>query len=212
MILFFSMFIAVLLNQKFKGRTFVRAVFFLPVVITSGALVYVLKSDIGIGIANQAPNVMGMPMVLNTDFEDIFMKVLNNNYELTQSLIGMMDRVFVIMWRSGVQILIFLAGLQSIPVSVHESAFVDGATAWESFWKITFPMLSPIIVVNLAYTIIDSFTDYNNEILRYIMNTTFGKLQFDLGATYAWIYFVFILIIISISLGITSRYAFYYDK
>jgi len=208
LITFFSLFVAVMLNRKFHGRALLRALFFLPVIITSGALVFVMQSDVSAQFAG-ASGQQGMPMLQTVDFKEMLMTLTNNN-PAVEVLTDTIDRVYQIIWKSGVQILLFIAGLQSISPALYESASVEGSTGWESFWKITLPMISPIIVINLVYTIIDSFTDYNNPLLRYIEETAFGSmLNFGYSAALAWIFFLIISIFLLLSVGILSRKIFY---
>jgi ABC-type sugar transport system permease subunit len=208
LVTFFSLFVAVMLNRKFRGRAFLRAVFFLPVIITSGALVFVMQSDISAQFAGAAGQ-QGMPMLQTVDFKEMLLTLTNNN-PAVEVLTDTIDRVYQIIWKSGVQILLFIAGLQAISPALYESAAVEGSTGWESFWKITLPMISPIIVINLVYTIIDSFTDYNNELLRYIQSTAFGSmLDFGYSAALAWIFFAIISIFLFLFVGLLSRRIFY---
>jgi ABC-type sugar transport system permease subunit len=208
LVTFFSLFIAVMLNRKFPGRALLRAVFFLPVIITSGALVYVMQTDVSMQFAGEAAQG-GMPMLQTVDFKNMLMTLTNNN-PLVGVLTDAIDRVYAIIWKSGVQILLFIAGLQAIPHALYESAEVEGSSGWESFWKITLPMISPIIVINLVYTIIDSFTDYNNELLRHITDAAFGTaLNQGYSAALAWIFFGIISLILLVSAGLLSRKVFY---
>lgn len=214
LILMFSLFIAILLNQKFRGRTFVRAVFFLPVVVMSGALLYVLESNSMEQFAMGAQAGMAMsnsPFVRGIDFR-MFLTQITGNIPIIRPLISAIDRIYEIIWKSGVQILIFLAGLQSIPSSLYEVASVEGATKWESFWKVTLPLLSPIILVNVVFTIIDSFTDYSNDVLRYILEVAFRRLDHGYSAAIAWLYFLIIGIILTIVIVMISRRTFYISE
>jgi len=208
LVTFFSLFVAVMLNRQFRGRALLRAIFFLPVIITSGALVYVMQSDVSSQFAG-ASGQQGMPMLQTIDFKDMLLTLTNNNPAVSV-LTDAIDRVYQIIWKSGVQILLFIAGLQAIPPSLYEAAKVEGATGWEAFWKITLPMISPIIIINLVYTIIDSFSDYNNRLLRYIQEAAFGTmLDFGYSAALAWIYFAVISLMLILSVGILSRKVFY---
>ena len=112
--------------------------------------------------------------------------------------------------RSGVQILIFLAALQSISPAIYESCQIDGATSWETFWKITFPMISPMILVNGVYTIIDSFTTASNPAMSYISQVY--KLQDVLSSAMAWIYFIIVILIVAVIAAILSAFVFYQRK
>ena len=106
--------------------------------------------------------------------------------------------------------LIFLAGLQSISPQIYEACRIDGATGWETFWKITFPMISPMILVNAVYTIIDAFTRTTNATMSFINNYYTSSSE---GATaMSWIYFIVVILIISIVAGIASTFIFYQRK
>ncbi|MDR1692073.1 MAG: sugar ABC transporter permease [Oscillospiraceae bacterium] len=208
LVTFFSLFVAVMLNRRFRGRALLRTIFFLPVIITSGALIYVMQSDVSAQFAGQSAQA-GMPMLQTVDFKQTLLTLTGNNPAVVV-LTDAIDRVYQIIWKSGVQILLFIAGLQAISPALYESAEVEGSTGWESFWKITLPMISPIIVINLVYTIIDSFTDYNNTLLRYIQDVAFGTtLDYGYSAALAWIFFAVISVILALSVGILSRRVFY---
>jgi len=97
-----------------------------------------------------------------------------------------------------VQILIFLAGLQTIPASLYEAAKCDGATPWESFWKITFPMLMPMIFVNTLYSIVNSFTKTDNQMMNHIITNVFRNNEYAYGSAMGWIYFVIVFFIIGL--------------
>ncbi|MCL2004340.1 MAG: sugar ABC transporter permease [Oscillospiraceae bacterium] len=208
LVTFFSLFVAVMLNRRFPGRALLRALFFLPIIITSGALVYIMQADVSAQFAG-ASGQQGMPMLQTVDFKETLLTLTNNNPAIG-ILTDAIDRVYQIIWKSGVQILLFIAGLQAISPALYESAELEGSTGWESFWKITLPMISPIIVINLVYTIIDSFTDYNNQLLRYIHDVAFGSmLDHGYSAALAWIFFAVISVILALSVGLLSRKVFY---
>jgi ABC-type sugar transport system permease subunit len=130
---------------------------------------------------------------------------------LVSYITQLVNDVYDIINRSGVQILIFLAGLQSISPAVYESCSIDGATTWETFWKITFPMISPMILVNTIYTVIDSFTSTSSTVMSYILNVyDNGGAQSRVQSTaMGWIYFLIVLAIIAVVSGVLSAYIFY---
>lgn len=214
LIIMFSLFIAILLNQKFRGRTLVRAIFFLPVVVMSGALLYVLESNsleqftmgaqAGMALSNS-------PFLRGVDFR-LFLIRITGNIPFLMPIINAIDRIYEIIWKSGVQILIFLAGLQSIPSSLYEVAHVEGATSWEIFWKVTLPMISPIVLVNVIYTVIDSFTDYSNDVLRYILEVAFRQLNHGYSAAIAWLYFLIIGVVLLVIIWVISKRVFYMNE
>jgi len=204
LIMLFSLFAAVLLNKRFKGRGFVRSVFFLPVIITSGALIYVLKTE-----TTTVQNAYGASVMLkNTALQRFIISALRNE-RIARTMVSMFDNVFVIIWKSGVQTLLFLAGLQAIPTSLYECATVEGASGWEMFWKITVPMVSPVLIINVVYTMVDSFTDYSNSLLRYAVTCTYGNIQYTYGTTIAWIYFLITFMVLMALMGIITRRIFY---
>ena len=145
------------------------------------------------------------------DIERLFdnMKV---GTELVEYVVKMVNNIYDIINRSGVQMLIYLAGLQSISPAIYESCDIDGATAWETFWKITFPMISPMILVNAIYTVIDSFTSQSNQVMTYI-STVYDQAGGNvLSSAMAWIYFLIVLVIIGLVAAILSAYVFYQKR
>jgi len=212
LIIFFSLFTAVLLSQKFRGRAFARAIIFLPVVLASGVIAKLdsgnfLASLMGAASEDMEGNYSATGL---TSFElvPVFLR-MGLDVDLVLYLSSAVDRIYQIITQSGVQILIFLAGLQSISPSLYEAAKMEGATGYEAFWKITFPMISPLIITNTVYTIIDSF--YNNSVTSMIQDTAFVQLNFGVSAAMAWVYFAVISIILLVSVGLISRRVFYYD-
>lgn len=172
----FSMFIASMLNQEFKGRTVARVLFFLPVIIASGAVIQILKEGgMSTTMSNSTDSVY---LFQSTALKDILTDA-GLGSKLVETITGVIDKIFDITWKSGVQILLYLSGLQTIPKSYYEVSSMEGATGWEEFWKITFPMLMPITLVCVVYTIIDSFTYYDNPVMRqissYIIDLSFGQ-------------------------------------
>lgn len=186
LIIIFAMFSALLLNRPFRGRMVFRSIFFLPVIIASGV---VLQKLLDQGAAT-------LPIFVQYDLARVLSQYVPG--EILLPLLKMMDSLTLVMWESGVQILIFLAGLQSISISLYEAAKCDGATPWESFWKITFPIMMPMILVNILFSIVDSFTKVNNSIMQYINYVAFQNNDYGYGAALGWIYFAIIFAIILI--------------
>lgn len=190
-VVIFSLFIAIVLNQKFRGRGIVRAVFALPIIISSGVVIYLLKQNVlqqnmdaetttAIFQATDALKFLteaGIPQSIVTFFESI------------------VNGVFDMVWNSGMQIILFLSALQTIPSSSYEAAKVEGASAWESFWFVTFPMIGPFLLVNVIYTIIDSFTDTTNSVMMKISNW-FTDIRYPEASALSMSYFLLILIIV----------------
>ena len=132
---------------------------------------------------------------------------------MVEYIAEILNNIYDIVNRSGVQMLIFLAALQSISPAIYEACRIDGATSWETFWKITFPMISPMILVNGVYTIVDSFTTESNQIMSYISDAysaTGGGSE--VSTAMSWIYFIIVILIVAVIAGILSASVFYSRK
>lgn len=207
-VMIFSLFIALLLNQKFRGRTFARAVFFLPVLVATGPVLAVIKGDIS---TNGISSGEQFSALFQTDLVDEllqFLGIYNLNQQLTMTIQTITSDIFNLLWSAGIQILIFLAALQQIPVSAKEAASMEGATGWEFFWKITFPMISPMILANLIYTVIDTFIDSENPVMSIVLAQSRG-FRYGLSAAMAWIYFLIVAVALAIIVAIVSKFVFY---
>ena len=132
--------------------------------------------------------------------------------DIVTYVVDMVNGVYDIVNRSGVQMLIFLAGLQSISPAIYEACRIDGATAWETFWKITFPMISPMILVNAVYTIIDSFTTDSNSVMKYIQTVYTSSGGMVRSSAMAWMYFLLVMLILALLGGIFSAFVFYQKR
>lgn len=199
LIVVFSLIFAIFLNRKIRLRPFFRLVFFLPFLLGTG---FVMQELLGQGVESRSMNVARGVLFP----QDI---VLYLGPRVYSTINGFLGRITIILWRSGVQILLYLAGLQGISPSLYESARVDGATEWECFWKITLPMISPVILLNIVYTLIDSFTDITNPLLTYIADRGFsGAAEFEYAAAMSWIYCLFIMILLGLVFAIMRPFVY----
>lgn len=208
LVLVFSLFVALLLNGKFKGRTVARAVFFLPVLIATGPVLAVINGDMlsqGISDASQ------FSALFKTDFVQEFLQFMGLN-NISQSLADTFQEVtgtiLNLIWDSGIQILIFISALQQIPTSAKEAASMEGATGWEFFWKITFPTISPMIFVNLIYTVIDAFIKSDNPVMQQVMSYI-KTWDYGYSSAMAWAYFAIVAVVLGIISAIVSKFIFY---
>lgn len=189
--LVFSLIIAMLINRNVPGRGFFRTTFFLPVLLGSG---YVMEQLLQI----DATGAVGVGITLPAMFQGM----LGSTFApLIQTVL---DRITVVLWKSGVQIILFLAGLQGISSSLYEAAKCDGATQWEVFWKITLPMISPIILLNFVYTMVTYFTAADNALVKYIIKQVFTNKQFARGAAMGWVYFAFAFVMCGVVFAIAA--------
>lgn len=208
--LVFSFFVALLLNQEFKGRGFVRAIFFLPVILSSGVIV---------GLEYNNTLLQGMEDVVkesgsNSSITATLQTILDTGgmgSKFFGYVFDILDSVYDIAIAAGIQVIIFLSGLQTISTSMYEAAKIEGCTAWESFWKITFPMVSSLILVNIVYSIIDFLIRTDNEVMEKINKTMSMQMDYGFSSAMAWSYFLCVMGIIAVVSLILSKKVYYYE-
>ena len=217
-IVIFGLFMAIMLNQKMLGRAVFRAILFIPVILTTGLIDQIDQGNAamnymstgGVDGAAEAEGMISVQDITN------LLGNLTVGSELVTFVVGLVNNIFEIVNRSGVQMLIFLSGLQSISPAIYESCKMDGATGWETFWKITFPMISPMILVNTVYTVIDSFTSESNTVMQYITKVYNYETQSlrprELSSAMSWLYFLIVLVMIGLVALILSAFVFYQRK
>lgn len=203
-ILIFSLLIATMLNTKFKGNVLARAIFFLPVILASEAVTIALSQAVDLQALMQGDNIgiFGNFQLNSLLIESGFPKTI------VDFLVSIVNTIFGIISLAGVQILIFLAGLQSIPTHLYEAAKVEGATPYESFWKITIPMVSPHVITVGVFTIVDSFL--KSPVTSLIIQTKDNQ-QYGVSSAMAWIYFAAVMLLLGVFVYLANKGAFYYD-
>lgn len=211
-ILLYSFFIAIILNQKFPGRGFARAVFFLPVLIASGSAAVqndaLMNSAVSavLGTAEDSTDTLNLTAVLM----DMLGSSLDSSFfSVIETLV---NKIYTIAMSSGVQILIFLAALQSISPSLYEASSIEGATGWENFWKITLPMLSPMILVNSVYTIVDIMGSASNSVVNKLYSLAMNEFEYGLSSAMGTIYFGLTIIILGIVVFVMSKMVYYENR
>ena len=215
-ILIFSLFMAIMLNQKMVGRGVFRSIFFIPVVLSTGIMESIAAMDVltdymesGEGIDDGSGQTQDA--LVSADDLSLLFANMKVGSELVKIITSLVNDIFDIVNRSGVQMLIFLAALQSISPAIYESCKIDGATAWETFWKITLPMISPMILVNGVYTVIDSFTTESNPVMVFIQKAYTESSQ-EISTAMAWTYFAIVGLIVALIAALISGYVFYQRK
>ena len=213
LIVFFSLFMALLLNKKFPGRTLVRAIFFIPVIMNSDAIVSAIEmarsammggvSSTSAAIAESSSSGVNMEYYLS------LFKELALPDSLLDYVVGAIGRISDIISASGVQIVIFIAALQSIPSSLYEVAKIEGATGYETFWKVTFPMVLPHIITNIVYTVVDSFT--NSQIVDMAYETAYKEQMWGLSSAMSLTTTVLVCVILGVVCGLIQKRTFYYN-
>lgn len=204
-ILSFSFFVSTLLNQEFKGRAIARTIMFMPIVLSTGII---LSTDVSLA---ESMETVGEEVSVFATYFDLEKLLLSFNLpsSITGIIVYAVDGTYSILSRSGVQIMVFLSALQGISPSVFEAAKMEGASKWEEFWKITFPMIMPMILVNAIYTVIDSFVQPSYGMLDYVKYYMFGANDMGYASAVAWIYFILILIILVCLFKVTSKHIEY---
>jgi len=194
LIIVFSLIASLLLNTPIKGKGLFRGIFFFPMIIGTGVAMSWLRN------AGMTQDVMsGLPItLLNYLGEDASIIITNVMNSLTN-----------IVWKSSVQIILFISALQSIGDRLYEAAKVDGATAWQSLCKITLPMVTPTLLVNIVFTIIDSFTDTSNAMIDYIYDMAFVSSQYGYSAALGMFYFFFVLLVVGVVYWVMNRRTVY---
>ena len=209
-IMVFSFFVALILNQKFKGRALVRAVFFLPVILSSGVIIG-LETDNAL-MANLANTIEETTsnVSISVAVEEI-LRTAGVGTRAFEEVFKIIDQIYDVAIASGIQIIIFLSGLQTISPSMYEAADIEGCTKWESLWKITFPMISSMFLVNWIYTIIDFCMRSDNEVIDKISEVMVGQMDYGFASAMSWVYFLIVMAFVGISSLIISKGVYYYD-
>lgn len=212
LIIFFSLFMALMLNQKFRGRTLVRAIFFLPVILNAEAIVDAIETAaamVSSGVSSTSQELASESAGVGIGY---YMELFGNlmiSRDLLEYIVGAVNRINSIVSASGVQIVIFIAALQSIPSSMYEVAKIEGATGYETFWKVTFPMVMPHIITNIVYTVVDSFV--TSDVVTLAYNTAFTEFNYGLSSVFSLVSTVVTCAILVLVCGYISKKTFYYN-
>lgn len=210
-IMVFSFFVALVLNQKFKGRALVRSVFFLPVILASGVMLKLDSDNALMAAVAQTVEVNAGGTAGITDALQNILRTTGVGVRAFETLFEIIDNIYDVAISSGIQIIIFLSGLQTISTSMYEAADIEGCTKWESLWKITFPMVSSLFLVNWIYTVVDFCMRSDNEVIEKITTYMNVNLNYGLASAMAWTYFVLVMAIIGVSSIIISKGVYYYE-
>ncbi|MBR5922322.1 MAG: sugar ABC transporter permease [Clostridia bacterium] len=197
-----SLILGIVLNQKFKGRVIMRAVFFLPVIIAAGVVLNILTTQI-----NGQPPVIQLGATSTTMSDGggyLDASALLAGLRLPEAVTEMMAKyitmIFNLLWRSGIQIILFISGLQTIPDSLYEVSKIEGASKWEEFWMITFPMLRDVTLLVTVFTVVEEMVSTANPVMSNAQSMISGQQRYDMPTAMIWFYFLCVLIICGIVL------------
>lgn len=199
----FALLLALLINQKLKGIRFFRALYFLPVVAASD----VISTTAGSILFKRV-------IVFNVDLSSIGI-ILSEQSKFIVSITAML--LTLGLWRTGIQMLIFLMGLSEVPHEYYEAADMDGATGWQKFWWVTIPSISPLILLNVLLTIVESFTGLATImqiitrgyvqlfIWDYVNYQAYSKGNWGAGLAVVWVFILVLLGLIGLIYRMVNR-------
>lgn len=203
-IVVFSLIIAIILNQEFRGRLIFRSIFFLPVIISTGVIIDFIMGDAEAVAMMDSTDTVSAFMSGFIDFKEV-LSGMGLPEDITELLLTYIDQIFNLLWNCGIQILLFISGLQSVPQQLYEVSEVEGATSWETFWYVTFPMLGNTLLLVIVFTSIDVLTSTSNN----VMSSAFNLMQkqvYDVSSAMLWAYFVAVAAIIGIVFAALHHY------
>ena len=207
-IMFMSMFVAMLLNQKFYGRLFFRTVLFLPVIFGADVILAIFaESDAYTMLSGTSNSLVSVGKEANVFLEEL-MRSFGFSSGMMNALSSNIRGIFDLTWEMGIQTVLFIVGFQAIPPHLYEVCEMEGATKWETFWKVTFPLLSPTILLCLIYTVIDTFNSDNN-VVRIISENMAHLLHYACAQT--WLYTLIVFAFVMTIYGLVSRKTIYLD-
>jgi len=211
MIIFFSLFVAILLNRKFRGRGLVRAIFFLPIILSADAVGTAIQKAtelVSAGVSSTSGEMAQAGAVSVSYYIQLF-----GELAIPESILGYIvdavNRIASIIRGSGVQIILFIAALQSIPGALYEVAKIEGATGYETFWKVTFPMVMPHIITNTIYTLVDRFT--GSEVVNLAARTYKELYNYGLSSAFSIVSTLITIALLGLIVYLLNKRAFYYN-
>ncbi|MDR2952303.1 MAG: sugar ABC transporter permease [Treponema sp.] len=210
-VIIFSLFAALILNQEFKGRGAVRAIFFLPVILSSGIMIGLETNNT---LLSSMAEIIKKGNLMKSSVTGVLEEILvaeGAASDFMAYIFRIINQIYDIAMASGIQIIIFLSALQTIPPSMFEAANIEGATSWECFWKITFPMVSSLILVNVVYSVVDYFIRTDNRVMEKIRVTMMQRMEYGFSTAMAWVYFLAVIVIVGIAMALISRKVYYYE-
>lgn len=201
-ILVLSLILAMMLNQKFKSRLFFRAIYFLPVIIATGYVMKMIFTTTDESLTEMgASSGMSSGLITVDDLTNAF----NFSSEIAEFISTAINNIFNLIWSCGIQIVLFLSGLQSIPATLYEASKVEGATKWEEFWFITFPMLSRITLLVAIFTMVELFTNERNPLIEQVYLKIRGT-QYDIPSAMIWFYFIVVAAIMGVVIFLFNKF------
>ena len=203
-IVILSLIFAIILNQNFRGRIFARAIFFLPVIIATGVVMKTMSSSVSGQPVMQDIGSPGGYSVSAIDFNNIL-----SNLDLPASIISLIseyvNKVFDIVWKTGIQVVLFISGMQTIPEQLYEVSKIEGASKWEEFWFVTIPMLKNIIFLVMLYTMVDLFITVESPVVAQAFGLI-NAMSFGISSAILWSYILIAIVISGVILFLYKKF------
>lgn len=203
-IVIISLLFATILNQKFRGRLLVRSIFFLPVIIATGVVMQQMSSS----VAGQ-PLMQGLGSEGGYDMSLIDIDTVFKGLDFPEQVVDLLSRyisiIFNLIWNTGIQVILFMSGMQTIPDQMYEVSKIEGATRWEEFWFVTIPMLKNIILIVMLYNMVDSFITINSPVVQQAYNLI-NALSYGLSSAMLWGYIIIAIGISALLVGAYHRF------
>lgn len=204
-ILILSLLLAMIANINMPGKGVIRSVFFLPVIISSGVVLTTIREDDIAGLMMQGSVVSANGSVLTSNSLATMLEQAGLSISIVNLFINISNNIFDLLFNCGIPMLIFLSGLQGISPSLYEASSVEGATAWDDFWKITLPMIMPVMLINLVYIIVDNFSSSTNRVMKQVLSSV-ELLKLGEASAMVWVFCVIIAAIFIVFFAIANKF------
>lgn len=204
-ILILSLLLAMIANINMPGKGVIRSVFFLPVILSSGVVLDTIREDDIAGLMMRGSVVSANGSVASSNSLANMLEQAGLSISIVNLFINISNNIFDLLFNCGIPMLIFLSGLQGISPSLYEASSVEGATAWDNFWKITLPMIMPVALINLVYIIVDNFASSSNLVMQQVLASV-ELLKLGEASAMVWVFCVIIAVIFAVFFAIANKF------
>ncbi len=204
-ILILSLLLAMIANINMTGKGVIRSVFFLPVILSSGVVLDTIREDDIAGLMMRGSVVSANGSVVSSNSLANMLEQAGLSISIVNLFINISNNIFDLLFNCGIPMLIFLSGLQEISPSLYEASSVEGATAWDNFWKITFPMIMPVALINLVYIIVDNFASSSNLVMQQVLSSV-ELLKLGEASAMVWVFCAIIAVIFAVFFAVANKF------
>lgn len=204
-ILILSLLLAMIANINMPGKGVIRSVFFLPVILSSGVVLDTIREDDIAGLMMRGSVVSANGSVVSSNSLANMLEQAGLSISIVNLFINISNNIFDLLFNCGIPMLIFLSGLQGISPSLYEASSVEGATAWDNFWKITLPMIMPVALINLVYIIVDNFASSSNLVMQQVLSSV-ELLKLGEASAMVWVFCAIIAVIFAVFFAVANKF------